>query len=54
MHSSVDYTLYEGKHVRGLPETVTLRGSVIVDNRQFIGHAGGGHFIPRKPYSGAI
>jgi dihydropyrimidinase len=48
----VDYTLYEGRHVRGLPDTVTLRGTVIVDKREYVGPAsGGGRFIPRKPFS---
>jgi dihydropyrimidinase len=50
LHSSVDYTLYEGRKVRGLPDIVTLRGAVIVENRQFVGQAGGGRFIARKPY----
>jgi dihydropyrimidinase len=54
LHSSVDYTLYEGKTVRGLPETVILRGAVIVDKRQYVGQPGGGHFIARKPYTSHV
>jgi len=53
LHSSVDYTLYEGKKVRGLPETVALRGAVIVENRQFVGQSGGGRYIVRKSYGGS-
>lgn len=51
LHSSVDYTLYEGKTVRGLPDVVTLRGAVIVEKRQFVGDPSGGRFIACKPYS---
>jgi len=40
LHHNVDYTLYEGKKVRGLPATVTLRGDVIVENRQYVGTPG--------------
>jgi len=50
LHQNVDYTLYEGKHIVGLPETVTLRGEVIVENRQYVGTPGTGRFLRRKPY----
>jgi len=53
LHSSVDYTLYEGKKVRGLPETVALRGAVIVENREFVGQSGSGRYIVRKSYGGS-
>jgi hypothetical protein len=29
---------------------VIRRGEVIVDNRQFVGQAGSGKFIKRRPY----
>jgi len=50
LHHNVDYSLYEGMHVRGLPELVTHRGEVIVDGRQFVGRPGSGRFLPRARY----
>jgi dihydropyrimidinase len=50
LHGEVDYTLYEGQKVRGMPETVTLRGQVIVENRQYVGTPGTGRFIARSRY----
>jgi dihydropyrimidinase len=47
LHQNVDYTLYEGKTFRGVPHTVTLRGRVIVENRQHVGPAGTGRFLRR-------
>jgi dihydropyrimidinase len=49
LHHAVDYTLYEGQQVRGLPRTVTLRGQVIVENGEFVGEVGGGRFMHRGP-----
>jgi dihydropyrimidinase len=53
LHHASDYTLYEGKEVRGLPMTVLRRGEVIVEGRAFVGAEGGGQFVKRKPYSRA-
>jgi dihydropyrimidinase len=50
LHQNVDYTLYEGKRITGVPETVTLRGEVIVQDRQYVGRPGTGRFLSRKPY----
>jgi dihydropyrimidinase len=50
LHQNVDYTLYDGKHIVGIPETVTMRGEVIVENRQYVGTPGSGRFLPRKTY----
>jgi dihydropyrimidinase len=49
LHHAVDYTLYEGRQIRGLPRTVGLRGQVIVENREFVGEPGGGQFLRRGP-----
>jgi dihydropyrimidinase len=51
LHQNVDYTLYEGKTVRGVPELVTLRGQVIVEERQYVGKPGSGRFVARSPYA---
>lgn len=48
LHHASDYTLYEGKTVRGLPRTVTLRGEVIVQDREFVGEPGAGQFLHRS------
>ena len=50
-HMNVDYNLYEGMQIKGMPKTVLLRGNVIIENDQFVGRSGSGRFIKRKPYS---
>ena len=50
LHHGGDYSLYEGKQVRGLPGTVLSRGEVIVEAGRFVGEAGRGRFIKRKRY----
>jgi dihydropyrimidinase len=50
LHHAVDYTLYEGRRIRGLPRTVTLRGNVVVENREFVGEPGSGQFLRRSKY----
>ena len=52
-HMNVDYSAYEGFQVRGYPETVLLRGRVVVDRGEYIGRAGDGEFVKRGPYGGA-
>ena len=47
LHHAVDYTLYEGMHVRGVPDTVLLRGEVIVRGREYVGTPGTGRFLER-------
>ncbi len=46
-HSAVDYNLYEGMRVRGVPETVLLRGQIIVDGCRFLGEPGSGRYLHR-------
>jgi dihydropyrimidinase len=45
-HMRVDYTPYEGFVVKGYPETVVLRGRVVVDGSHQT-RSGGGAFVPR-------
>jgi dihydropyrimidinase len=47
-HMNVDYSCYEGRTVRGLPEVVMQRGRVLVSDGQFHGQPGWGTFIPRS------
>jgi dihydropyrimidinase len=48
-HMNVDYSLYEGKRVRGWPRTVISRGEVIVQDNHFTGTEGRGRFVQRVP-----
>jgi dihydropyrimidinase len=43
-----DYNLYEGWELKGYPESVYLRGQLIVKNEQWLGKAGMGRFLSRK------
>ena len=51
-HMRIDYSLYEGWRVRGVPRKVFSRGRLIVDGDTFLGRAGGGSFVRRSTYSG--
>jgi dihydropyrimidinase len=50
-HMRVDYSCYEGRKVRGLPEVVLQRGRVLVQDGEFHGKPGWGNFIPRSRFS---
>jgi dihydropyrimidinase len=49
-HSRIDYNLYEGTEVTGAPETVLLRGSVLVENGELVGKPGSGRFVKRARF----
>ncbi|HCG02223.1 MAG TPA: dihydropyrimidinase [Chloroflexi bacterium] len=53
-HSAVDYRLYEGMDVRGVPVKVYRRGELIVDGDDFLAEEGSGRFLFRSitPVSG--
>jgi dihydropyrimidinase len=46
-HSASDYNLYEGTEVVGSPDTVLLRGNVIVEGDKLLAKPGSGQFIKR-------
>jgi dihydropyrimidinase len=46
-HMNVDYNLYEGMRVRGLPEIVISRGEVVIENGTLCGAPGRGRFLTR-------
>jgi len=48
-HQRTDYNLYEGWDLTGMPEKVFLRGQCIVDGGNWLGKAGKGQFLLRKP-----
>ena len=52
-HMNVDYSCYEGMKVRGLPEIVMQRGTVLVENGAFKGKKGAGQFLRRSRFHGA-
>ncbi len=43
-----DYNLYEGWELVGYPEKVFLRGNLIVDGEQWLGHSGQGRFLSAR------
>jgi dihydropyrimidinase len=48
-HMNCDYNVYEGLEVQGWPVQVFLRGRLIVDGSDWLGAAGSGRFIRRRP-----
>src|SRR6266849_4993055 len=51
-HMRVDYSMFEGVRVKGMPKTVLSRGRVIIEAGKFVGRPGAGKFVRRQPYSG--
>jgi len=51
-HMRVDYSMFEGIKVKGMPDVVMSRGKVLVDGEQFHGKAGQGSFLKRAVYGG--
>jgi dihydropyrimidinase len=47
-HMRVDYSMFEGTQVKGVPKTVLSRGRVIVENGKFVGKVGAGEFLKRE------
>jgi dihydropyrimidinase len=47
-HSAVDYNLYEGMKVRGVPVRVLSRGRLLVDGGRFLGEVGDGRYVHRE------
>jgi dihydropyrimidinase len=52
-HMCTDYSMFEGKKMKGNAETVFSRGEVIVKDNKFLGKAGRGKFVKRDTYAGA-
>ena len=53
-HMRIDYNVYEGMQVRGVPVQVYLRGKKIVDGDEWLGEKGSGRFIRRQPHAPII
>ena len=50
-HMRVDYSMFEGIQVTGMPDVVLSRGKVVVDGQKFLGRAGQGTFLRRSTYA---
>jgi dihydropyrimidinase len=50
-HMRVDYSMFEGIQVTGMPDVVLSRGKVVVDGDKFLGRAGRGEFLRRSTYA---
>jgi dihydropyrimidinase len=48
LHSAIDYSTYDGIAVTGLPVTTISRGSVLVQDGEFVGPPAGGRFVERR------
>ena len=46
-HMNIDYNLYEGMRVKGVPEVVIANGRVLVENGEYTGISAGGRFLKR-------
>ena len=49
----VDYSMFEGFHVKGNAKIVISRGDIIVENDKFIGRTGRGRYLKRQAKGGA-
>lgn len=52
-HMRVDYSMFEGKKVKGNVDTVISRGEIIVKDNEFHGKAGRGNYLKRSTYGAA-
>ena len=50
--NGVDYNVYEGMDLKGRPDTVLLRGAVMVEGGRFVGEPGQGKYIEAKAFAG--
>ncbi|HCO55403.1 MAG TPA: dihydropyrimidinase [Pelagibacterium sp.] len=48
--SAIDYNVFEGKHVKGLPRYTLTRGRVAVEDGVIQPKEGHGQFVPREPF----
>jgi dihydropyrimidinase len=50
-HMRVDYSMFEGIQVMGMPDVVLSRGKVVIEGDKFMGQAGQGQFLRRSTYA---
>jgi len=46
-HMDVDYSAYEGQEIEGIVETVISKGTVIIENGEYLGAPGDGEYVKR-------
>jgi dihydropyrimidinase len=51
-HMRVDYSMFEGIQITGVPKTVLSRGLAVIDSGKFVGRPGAGQFVRRQAYAG--
>jgi dihydropyrimidinase len=51
-HMRVDYSMFEGIQITGVPKTVLSRGLAVIDSGKFVGRPGAGQFLRRQTYAG--
>jgi dihydropyrimidinase len=51
-HMRVDYSMFEGIRVKGMPRKVLVRGQLVIEDGKFVGQPGQGEFLRRQTYSG--
>ncbi|HUO16643.1 MAG TPA: dihydropyrimidinase [Verrucomicrobiae bacterium] len=50
-HMRVDYSMFEGIEVTGMPDVVLSRGKAVVEGDKFLGRAGQGEFLKRATFA---
>lgn len=51
-HMRVDYSMFEGIRVKGMPEVVFSRGRVLIEKDKFMGRPGAGEYLKRSSATG--
>ena len=51
-HMRVDYSMFEGIRVKGVPKTVLSRGRAVIEGGKFVGRPGAGEFLRRQTFAG--
>lgn len=49
-HQAVDFNIFEGMEVHGVPEITITRGGVVWDNGELTVEKGAGKFVPLAPW----
>lgn len=50
LHSKIDYSIYEGFRVKGMPTYTFIRGKPVIYDRKFVGKKGSGKFVLRTKH----
>jgi dihydropyrimidinase len=54
LHDNADYSPYEGMTCQGMPVTTLSQGEIVANEGKFLGTAGAGRFLARKPFDLAL